>query len=157
MLKVITAVEERPTDGFKVFLAGGITNCPNWQKEIIDKMKEEDIGEAEVYLFNPRRENFPINDPNASKEQIEWEFEALRDADMIIFWFSRGSLNPIVLYELGMWGNSRDIPIVIGIDEGYERRQDVEIQTELAREDAPIVDTLGEVVAMITETVNDVW
>jgi hypothetical protein len=39
-------------------------------------MKREDIGEAEVYLFNPRRENFPINDPNASKEQIEWEYVA---------------------------------------------------------------------------------
>jgi 5,10-methenyltetrahydromethanopterin hydrogenase len=120
-------------------------------------MKAQDLGKANVSLFNPRRDNFPINDPNASKEQIKWEFDALADADMIIFWFSRGSLNPIVLYELGMWGNSRDIPIVIGIDDGYERRQDVEIQTELAREDVLIVDTLDEVVSLMKQTVEEVW
>jgi len=157
MITVVTAPETIPTDGFKIFLAGGITNCPNWQKELIEKMEKQETGDAEVYLFNPRRENFPIDDPNASKEQITWEFEALREADMIIFWFSKGSDNPIVLYELGMWGNSRDTLIAIGIDEGYSRKQDVEIQTMLARDDVAIVYTLDEVVKQIVETVDEVW
>jgi hypothetical protein len=147
MITVIEAPNKDNVDGFKVFLAGGITNCPEWQISIINKIKEKekDIKEN-IILFNPRRKNFPIDDLNAANEQIKWEYDRLKESDMIIFWFSRGSLNPIVLYELGMWGNSRDIPIIIGIDEGYERKQDVEIQTKLAKPDAPIVYNLDDMV-----------
>ena len=102
-------------------------------------------------MFNPRRENFPIHDPNAANEQIKWEYDKLKESDMIIFWFSRGSLNPIVLYELGMWGNSRDIPIIIGIDEGYERKQDVEIQTKLAKPDVLTVYNLDDMVSSMID------
>ena len=129
----------------KVFLAGGITNCPDWQKELIEKLKDVDG----VTLYNPRRADFPIGDPNAAEQQITWEFEKLKEADIIVFWFSRGSLNPIVLYELGMWGNSRAVTTVIGIDPEYERKQDVEIQTKLAHgragEHTPFYSSLDEV------------
>lgn len=92
---------------------------------------------------------------NAFIEQISWEFEKLKIADMIIFWFSRGSLNPIVLYELGMWGNSRNYTqIIIGIDEGYERRQDVIIQTTLARPEVLIVNSLEKMVEKIKMMVD---
>jgi len=112
----------------KIFLAGGISNCPDWQMELIGRLKG-----IPATLYNPRRANFPMDDPNAAEEQITWEYEKLKAADIIVFWFSRGSLNPIVLYELGRWGNSSDKPIVIGIDPEYERTQDVEIQTVLSR------------------------
>jgi len=115
--------------GVKIFLAGGIANCPDWQSEIIELLKDEE----NVILYNPRRANFPMDDPNVVKQQITWEYDRLKEADIIIFWFSRGSLNPIVLYELGMWGNSRPEKIsIIGCDPGYERIQDVEIQSRLA-------------------------
>jgi hypothetical protein len=152
MVTVVEAPNKDNVDGFKVFLAGGITSCPNWQKSIIDKLKgqEKNIKEN-IILFNPRRENFPIHDPNAANEQIKWEYDKLKESDMIIFWFSRGSLNPIVLYELGMWGNSRDIPIIIGIDEGYERKQDVEIQTKLAKPDVLTVYNLDDMVSSMID------
>ena len=38
--------------------------------------------------YNPRRKDFPINDPIASEEQITWEFEHLKNSDIIIFWFA---------------------------------------------------------------------
>jgi hypothetical protein len=144
---------EAPNDVFsienhhniKVFLAGGITNCPDWQAELIGKIK--DINEITVY--NPRRSNFPIDDPNASIEQITWEYEKLSESDLIIFWFSKGSLNPIVLYELGRWGNSQNTPIIIGIDPGYERTQDVEIQTALSRPDTEFVSSIDEMTEAI--------
>lgn len=126
----------------KLFLAGGISNCPNWQMEMIGRLK----GFPNLTVYNPRRENFPIEDPNAAEEQIIWEFNHLRDANIIIFWFSKGSLNPIVLYELGMWGNSNDRPILIGIDPEYERKQDVIIQTQLARPEVEIYDSLDLIV-----------
>ena len=126
----------------KIFLAGGITNCPDWQTEMIEKLK--DI--PGITLYNPRRANFPMNDPNAAVEQITWEYEKLKGADIIVFWFSRGSLNPIVLYELGKWGNSTTKTIVVGIDEEYERRQDVEIQTRLVRRSIfPFYNSLDQV------------
>ncbi|HRT03411.1 MAG TPA: nucleoside 2-deoxyribosyltransferase domain-containing protein, partial [Candidatus Diapherotrites archaeon] len=124
----------------KLFLAGGITSCPDWQSEIIEMIKDL----PNLIVYNPRRKDFPINDPNSAEVQISWEYEHLRDADIISFWFSEGSLNPIVLYELGRWGNSSNKEIVIGIDPKYERKKDVIIQTKLSRPDVKIVDSLEE-------------
>lgn len=144
-MKVVTAINEDYSIEShlfpSVFLAGGITNCPDWQSEAIERFKS--IEAYSFTLYNPRRENFPINDPSASEQQIVWEFNHLRDADIIIYWFASGSLNPIVLYELGMWGNSSDKTIFIGCDPEYARTQDVLIQTKLARPEQFVYSDLG--------------
>lgn len=129
----------------KLFLAGGISNCPDWQSELIKKIKDF----PGLTVYNPRRKNFPMDDPNAAEAQITWEYNHLRDADAILFWFSKGSLNPIVLYELGRWGNSDWKPIIVGIDPEYERKQDVIIQTLLSRDDIAFAEDLDEVVNAI--------
>ena len=129
----------------KIFLAGGITNCSDWQSYLIKELNDV----PNITLYNPRRKNFPMADPNAAEAQISWEFNHLRDADLIIFWFAKGSLNPIVLYELGMWGNSSEIPILIGIDQEYERKQDVITQTLLARPEIPIFDSMEDLIAAL--------
>jgi len=129
---------QSPISGNTLFLAGGITNCPDWQAEILTMLR------GEVTIYNPRRKDFPIGDPAAARLQIEWEYRRLAEADMILFWFARGSLNPIVLYELGMWGNARWRKIFIGCDPEYQRDQDVRIQTELARPEVEVVTTLQE-------------
>lgn len=136
----------------KLFLAGGITGCENWQKYVISELSNMD----NLTIYSPRRENFPINDPAASEEQIVWEYKHLRDADIILFWFSRGSLNPIVLYELGMWGNSRLTTTVIGVDPQYERKQDVFIQTLLAKPETKIHDNLSDVIEEVKNIVRDI-
>ena len=150
MIKVFEAITKESGNGFKIFLAGGITNCPDWQSDLIAKLRN--ITDIDLDIYNPRRKNFPINDPKASYEQILWEFEKLKNTDMIVFWFSRGSLNPIVLYELGMWGNSRDTSIIVGIDREYERRRDVMIQTNLARPELPIFGSLETIFEEIERT-----
>jgi hypothetical protein len=83
---------------------------------------------------------------NHLKNRLHGEYEHLQNADIIIFWFSRGSLNPIVLYELGKWGNSTNEQIIIGIDPEYERANDIKIQTMLARPDVFICDSLKSLV-----------
>jgi len=119
-------------EGKCLFLGGGITNCPQWQKEVITLLKNTDL-----IVFNPRRENFPIKDPNASYEQIQWEYDHFELCKLILFWFSRGSLNPIVLFEYGRWSYISyhffqfGKKVFVGIDPEYERKQDVEIQTKL--------------------------
>jgi len=110
-----------------IFLAGGITNCPDWQSEVCRELSWQ-----ELTLFNPRRKSFPIHDETAAQMQIEWEYERLRGADILLFWFSRGSVNPIVMFEYGS-ALERHENIVVGVDPGYPRRQDVYIQTALRR------------------------
>ena len=124
------------SDKKSIFLAGGISGCPDWQKELIEKIKDLD-----VILYNPRRKNFPIKDPSATQEQVKWEFDSFRKSSMISFWFCKETMCPIVLYELGAWSMT-PIPIVIGIEPGYERKQDVEIQTKLVRPDIKVVNSL---------------
>jgi len=132
---------------FKLFLAGGITDCPDWQSVVIDGLKDLPL----LTIYNPRRANFPIDDPSASETQITWEYNHLRDSDLIIYWFSKGSINPIVLYELGKWGDKNDRPVFIGIDKEYTRMLDVEIQTKLANPNAPIVYSLKDLIESVKD------
>ena len=129
--------------GESVYLAGGITNCPDWQLEMVRLLSGTNLT-----LLNPRRMLFPINDPNAAHEQIAWEYKALRDANSILFWFPHETLCPIVLYELGAWSMT-DKPIFVGIHPKYERRLDVEIQTELTRPEVKIVYTLSDLAEQV--------
>lgn len=134
-----------------IFLAGGITNCPDWQQELVKLLGDVD----NLVILNPRRKNFPIHDPNASVKQITWEFNKFQLADMISFWFSRGSLNPIVLFELGKWLVQKEKIIFIGIDPEYQRKQDVEIQTFLERKDIPNVYSLEELAIQIKDVMEN--
>lgn len=126
-----------------VFLAGGITNCPQWQQKMVTLLSDTNL-----ILLNPRRADFPVGDPSAAVEQITWEHKHLRFADAILFWFPRETLCPIVLYELGAWSMT-DKPIFVGVHPLYERRQDVEIQTKLARPDVKIWHSLELLAAAV--------
>jgi hypothetical protein len=126
-----------------VFLAGGITGCPDWQREMVALLRD-----LPVAILNPRRANFPIADPTAASAQIEWEFRHLRKADAILFWFPCETLCPISLYELGAWSRDRSgqksKPLFIGVHPQYQRRADVEIQTNLVRPELRIAYALPD-------------
>lgn len=124
----------------KVFLAGGITDCPDWQTELLG-MLEHVNG---ITIYNPRRLEFDITNKSIQEEQVTWEYVKLRQATVMSFWFSSGSYNPISLYELGMWGTSRNIPLVVGIDPDYIKKSDVIEQVALARPDVKIVFSLED-------------
>ena len=130
------------TGKFSVFLAGGITGCPEFQTEICQALKSVP---DDLVIFNPRRKDFPIYDPSAAQDQITWEFNALRQADLITFWFPKETLCPIVLLELGSWIVQKK-PLVIGCHPDYARKQDVEIQASLARPGLPIFDNLEDII-----------
>lgn len=141
-MKVITAIEDHMPNPGEVwcFLAGGITNCPEWQDKVIEYLKRfEDTDD--LVIFNPRRKNFPIDDPNASQEQIKWEFYYLERMGLFSMYFSSGeSDQPICMYELGrnLTRMQCDFPddfsdrIIITVEDGYRRKNDVIIQTDLA-------------------------
>lgn len=145
-MRYIEAIEEFRGYGSekKVFLAGGITNCPDWQQEM-----KELLSGTDLTLFNPRRADFPIGEPGVEYEQVTWEHEALRVADAILFWFPQETICPIVLYELGAW-SMMEKPIFVGIHPEYQRRQNVEIQTGLVRPDVVVVSSLLELSSQVS-------
>ena len=133
-----------------LFLAGGITGCPDWQQEMVTMLSQTNLT-----LLNPRRADFPIHDPDAALEQITWEHTHLRRAYAILFWFPCETLCPIVLYELGAWSKTNK-PLLVGVHPDYKRRQDVEIQTKLERPDVKIVYSLQDLAAQTIKKTNQV-
>lgn len=131
-----------------LFIAGGITRCPDWQSELVKLLKNENIA-----IFNPRRSNFPT-DIDISEEQIGWEHRYLRRAMAISFWFPKETICPIVLYELGAWSMTKK-KIFVGIHPEYSRRKDVEIQTRLVRPDVNIVYDLHSLSVQIRDFVTN--
>lgn len=146
----------RVTTEPSVFLAGGITGCPDWQAEA------RKLLEPHFAVLNPRRADFPIGDRSAGRAQIEWEFRHLALANVILFWFpgyckhADGSATqtpdqPIALYELGRWAAlQRHIGppparVFVGVQSGYSREVDVRVQLELARPDIKVRSTLADV------------
>ena len=120
-----------------LFLAGGITGCFDWQKEAVKLLDAVQTGffgpnKEDLVVLNPRREHWPMNDPAASEKQIEWEFEHLQKATMILFWFPPETLCPITLFEYGKW-LVKNKPIFVGCDPEYKRLEDVKTQTRLER------------------------
>lgn len=146
----VEAPTEYVADGRRsVFLAGGISGCDDWQARMTAL-----LADLQLTVLNPRRERFPIDDPAAAEEQIRWEYRHLRRATSRLFWFPPATLCPITLYELGAW-SAMPGPLFVGVDPGYARRRDVEIQTKLARPDVPVVHSLAELAAQVRRFANE--
>jgi len=128
-----------------VFLAGGISNCPDWQQDFVDMLKDTDL-----ILFNPRRANFPMGDKSEGRRQILWEAKYLDKADLIIFWFPMETICPIVLFELGSWSMT-DKPILVGVHPKYSRRFDVETQLMFRRPDVLVVHSVDALAQQLIE------
>jgi hypothetical protein len=144
-MRYVEALADFPGGGGEasLFLAGGISGCPDWQADVVRLLAGSDL-----VLLNPRRGRFPLDDPRAAEAQIVWEHAHLRRADAILFWFPAEALCPIALYELGAW-NPRPKRLFVGCHPGYARRQDVVIQTRLERPGLRVADSLAELVGQV--------
>ena len=144
----IEAPDEIPPDDTNrpaLFLAGGITGCDDWQRRVADELSETGI-----VILNPRRRNFPIDDPSAAEAQIRWEFRHLRRATARLFWFPPQTLCPIALYELGAWA-ARPGTLFVGTDPAYARRTDVILQLRLARPEVVVTDSMDALVRQVRQ------
>lgn len=117
-----------------LFVAGGISNCEDWQTPFINLLEPLN----NLAVLNPRRLDFDVNDPSMTKFQIEWEHRHIKNCNGISFWFAPETLCPITLFELGGCLHSYSgvaLPqrrIFVGIHPGYKRRYDLEQQIPLA-------------------------
>ena len=119
--------DEKPK--FKsIFLAGTISGAPDWQKEMAFKLHD-----LEISIINPRRPGEIMKNNDVALQQIKWEYERLKQADVISFWFSPETLNPITLFELGRhsYPAKRHKAIFVGVDPAYQRKFDVDTQMHL--------------------------
>lgn len=142
-MKYVKCPEVYDGKGKSLFLGGGISNCKDWQKEMVESLKDTNL-----VLINPRRESFDTSKKNIEEEQIAWEFNHLDKSDAVLFWFPPETLCPITLYELGKISKTNKT-IFIGVDKDYARKNDVVIQTKLLRPEIKVVNTLKELAEQI--------
>lgn len=140
--QIITAPSTETPIYTSVFLAGGITNCANWQKEVIEELEFTNVS-----IFNPRQENFDITNTLASHNQIEWEFNRLEQMDIFSMYFCDSeSVQPICMYELGRYvvrmqnrfPSDWQKRIVVSVEDGYKRTTDVVTQLGLITPDITV-------------------
>lgn len=139
------AVVDRNTAKTMVFMAGGISNCPDWQDYAARQLQTLD---DDLVLINPRRHGFDITNENMTKDQIRWEHDALHKADAIMFWFPCETVCPITLFELGV--HAGKVPLFVGTHPEYTRRLDVIEQLSLIDPTIRVYDDLNRVL-------DEVW
>jgi hypothetical protein len=140
----IEALAEYDGPGPSLFLAGGISGTFDWQADLVAR-----LADLPLVILNPRRKNFPIDDPGAAPAQIEWEFRHIRRATAVLFWFPPETLCPIALYELGGRALVREQPLFVGTHPDYQRRLDVEVQLRLARPEVAIASDLAALAGQV--------
>jgi hypothetical protein len=146
-LMEIVAPDEYGHDGVApaIFLAGGISGCPDWQADLCSTLRD-----VAIVFLNPRRRMFNVCDQSVTLEQIAWEYRHLRLASAIVFWFPEETLCPIALFELGAWCMTAT-PLFVGTLPAYSRRIDVEEQLRLARPDVTVHNLLSVLATQISE------
>lgn len=148
MLRIITAPEiyvPASEDEILLFLAGGISNTPDWQSWFLSEFSKLNLSLA---IYNPRR-NTPFNfaDPQESEEQIKLEYEHLERANWVIFWFPKETICPITLFELGDYWRKT---IAVGTHPEYSRRFDIITQLKLRNKTLKVYDSLGDVLRHVS-------
>jgi len=129
----------RDNKRLNLFMAGGCGGCPEWQKELGEKLAKLN----KVNILNPMRKVWPSERPEI-EDQILWEHEGLKESKVMLFWFPQETLCPITLFELGRWSYGQGKRIVVGAHPKYARRQDLEIQLQMLEEPITVLSSLEE-------------
>lgn len=128
-MRVFNAPEERfRTDRIKVFLAGSIEmgTAEDWQSALLLELESYNID-----VYNPRRKQWDsswvqsIDNPHF-KEQVNWEIDAIEDADLVVFYFDPKTKSPITLMELGLVAY-RHTRVIVCCPDGFWRKGNVEV------------------------------
>jgi len=159
----------------KVFIAGSIEmgKSVDWQIEFIEKLnKEPSLKKVNLVLFNPRRRDWnsswkqEINNAQF-REQVEWELEAQKIANIIPMHFEPKSLAPITLMEFGLnvqfrcvalqidgWGFIPKLPsrLVVHCPKGFWRKGNIDIVCAKYR--IKQVETLDDLVNITIEGIQ---
>jgi hypothetical protein len=108
-----------------VIFYGAIQAEPAWQTSLAASLSD-----LPVDILDPRRDDWDsswVEDISFSKfrEQVEWEMDHAKVADVIVFYFPPGTLTPVTLLELGMYAGTGKA--VVCCPEGFSKRGNVQI------------------------------
>ncbi|MEM8533629.1 MAG: nucleoside 2-deoxyribosyltransferase domain-containing protein [Chloroflexota bacterium] len=137
---VLVAPERRAFEGPSVFLAGGITNSPRWQDDVINYLTATLDG---ITIFNPRRPN-DFGDVTVEYErQVIWELDHIFAADLVLFWFPAAECR-ITRIEFGLVvGHNK--PVVVGADPQFVNYHYLTLLTQ--RYNLPLYDQFDALLA----------
>ena len=120
-------ITERDFTKKTVFLAGSIElgKAIDWQTQMGKFFEKLDYN-----VFNPRRpdwDNTWVQDyANPSfVQQVKWELNALRVADIILMFYDPSTMSPISMLELGLFASSGKMHVIC--PEGFWRKGNVDI------------------------------
>jgi hypothetical protein len=110
-----------------VFLAGSIEMgaAENWQDIVGEFFHQKNWN-----VLNPRRDDWDSSWKQTFEDaqfyqQVNWELNALEQADLIIMYFDPNTKSPISLLELGLFARSNKIKVVC--PDGFWRKGNVEV------------------------------
>lgn len=127
---------------YTIFLAGSIDmgKTRPWHEEVFKALKDLDI-----QILSPKRDDWDdswtqeADDPQF-REQVTWEFNAMRSADLILYCFTKESKAPVTMYELGRFGDEKDC--IVCVEEGFYRQGNLHLYCEF--DNIPIYRKLDE-------------
>lgn len=138
-IEALEVYEPQPGER-SLFLAGGITGCPDWSVKYRSYFEDTDL-----VLLNPRREL--VKDmakwlgEKEGQKQIDWEHAHLRKASAVSFWFPAEGKCIISMYELGA-ALERTRPVFVGVHPLYWKQRSVVYQTYKQRPEVEVVGNL---------------
>lgn len=142
----ITRPKDQPIPP-SVFLAGSIEmgKAVQWQRHLYNYLQD-----LPIEVFNPRRGHW---DPNVTAEakhldfrrQVNWEWEALKDATVICFFFDHETMSPVTMLELGKWLNSDKV--VVCCDKRFWKGGNIHLVCEY--EKVPLAENFTDLVGLI--------
>jgi hypothetical protein len=139
---------ERPS----VILFGAIEREPAWQTSLASS-----LADLPVDILDPRRDDWDsswvedISFPKF-KEQVEWEMDYARVADVIVFHFPPGALTPIALLELGMYAETGKA--IVCCPKGFYKRGNV--QLVCLRYGIELLESLGDLKKRVRSSLIEV-
>ena len=129
-MKVIKAPQHIDIEGDALFLAGSIEmgKAVDWQTQVTKALSNE-----KGTILNPRRDDWDSSwkqdiKNDQFRQQVRWELEALKRANVIAMYFDPKTQSPISLLELGL--HARDSKMIVYCPEGFWRKGNVDVVCE---------------------------
>ena len=151
MTEVKAPADYDVTKQFSIFLAGAIDQgkAEDWQTKV-----SQSLSSLNVLVLNPRRDDWDSSweqsaDNPQFVEQVEWEYHAMENADMVVFVFTKDSKAPITFYELGRFGKK---DAVVCAEEGFYRQGNLDVYCRL--DNIPIYHNLDEMIEDLKQTLK---
>jgi hypothetical protein len=151
---IIYKPPSRPSvDKLSLILYGSISQdtTTNWQNDLASSLSDLPIA-----ILNPHRDDWDstwIEDISFPKfkEQVEWEMDYAKVADIIVFYFGATTLAPISLLELGMYAGTGKV--VVCCEKEFKKKGNVQMVCH--RYDIPLMYSLDELKEKVRQKVVD--